>query len=114
MATRTYARLVLNSGSTYTQPAGDTIIVTSYVSGDFDGASIISDTPGSPFYLQMPAGGVTVIGCMFADCDASGGGAIDDTAAGGHNGGRNTNITFPTAAKSTGRRSLSLSLALSV
>ena len=96
MATRTYPRLELNSGSTYTIPAGDTIIILEYVSGDWDGASIASDTPGSPVYVEVPAAGITVSNCTFTDCDASGGGEID-ASDGGTDGGGNTNILFSIA-----------------
>jgi hypothetical protein len=94
MATRSYERLILTSGQTYTQPAGDTIIVLNYTAGDWDGAILLSDTPGTPFYLNVPIAGITVVGTSFTDCDASGGGAIDATDS-GVDGGGNDNISFP-------------------
>jgi hypothetical protein len=93
MATRTYPRLILTSGQTYTQPSGDTIIILEYVSGDWDGAIFASDTPGTPFMLNVPIAGISVVGCTFTDCDASGGGEII-AVSGGVDGGGNTNILF--------------------
>jgi hypothetical protein len=93
MATRTYNRLQLTSGQTYTQPAGDTIIVDNYTAGDFDGADIKSDNPGNPFYFNVPEG-VVVTNCTFTDCDASGGAKIDATDPSNTDGGRNSNIDF--------------------
>lgn len=93
MATRSYDRLILTSGQTYTQPAGDTIIVLAYTAGDWDGAIFASDTPGTPFMLNVPAAGISVVGCTFTDCDASGGGVINASVQ-GTNGGGNTNILF--------------------
>lgn len=93
MATRTYERLELTSGRTYTQVAGDTIIVLNYVAGDFDGAIILSDTPGVPFYFNLPVAGIEVSNASFTDCDASGGGQIDATDN-CVDGGGNTNILF--------------------
>lgn len=94
MATRTYPRLVLTSGQTYTQPAGDTIIVLEYVAGDWDGVIMQSDTPGSPFYLEAPVN-CDPVGATFIDTDASGGNTIDATDN-GINGGRCSGIDFPT------------------
>jgi hypothetical protein len=102
-STRSYDRLILTSGQTYTIPAGDTINVLSYISGDWDGAVFVSSASGTPFNLNVPSGGITVISCSFTDCNASGGGVIDATS-GGTNGGGNTNILFPATAASNNNR----------
>lgn len=100
MATRLYDRLILTSGQTYTQVAGDTIKVLAYVTGDWDGAIITST---GTWYLQMPAGGVAITDLNITNCDASGGGDIDATDGGVDGGGNSENIDFggatPVAAK---------------
>jgi len=100
MATRTYERLILTSGKTYTQTAGDTIVVLNYTSDDWNGAIFVSSVPGTPFYLNVPAAGIAVTGASFTDCDASGGGEIDASDS-GIDGGGNTNILFPVTSSSS-------------
>jgi len=112
MVTRTYERLELTSGQTYTQPAGDTIIILSYTAGDWDGVTMLSDTPGTPFYLNVPGAGITVASATFTDCDASGGGEIDASDGTCTDGGGNTNIDFGGGGAASINLGLGLGLSL--
>ena len=101
MATRTYDRLILKSGKTYTVPSGDVITILNYTAGDWDGAIIESDAPDHPIHLNVPAGGIVVVGTKFTDCWAAGGGVIDATNGGIDGGGNDANILFTTTTTST-------------
>ena len=95
----TYAELLFGStGQTHTITAAKTVTITTYTSGDQDGAAgalneWASATPGTAALMVAPAG-MTVSYMTFTDIDNSGGTEIDASDGTNVDGGGNVNIKF--------------------
>lgn len=85
-------RLILRTNRTCTFNAGDSLGISYYITGDWNGATLNSNSPGSYYYLTIPSTvGTGVRGMQISDCYNYG---IPMTVNMGADRGHNYGITY--------------------